>query len=157
MANRCYCLILIHLVILVGVFTSIASCQDTEDDAAWSLPKYNRGCNSLMSGLHEEWAKADGEKTFEVGIRMFWALLLDPNAFYTEFATDSTLYERFTSNIHTLVFWNANDTTTSQLERLRVVAIERLTEESYWIDSTNQKRHDDLIALLRKVVVTHVD
>jgi hypothetical protein len=149
--------ILYGLMIVALLCCSSASCQDAEMDTAWSYPHYDEGCRSLMKGLHAEWIKADGEGAFEVGRLLFWALLLDPNAFYKELSPDTTYFQRFVDEVDVLVFRNFNDTTTAHLERLRIVAIDRLTEKTYGVSENYQPLHKELIETLRLVKVTYVD
>jgi hypothetical protein len=110
-----------------------------------------------MKALNQEWSKADGELAFVIARKMVWALLLNPDAFYEEFSPDTANYARFTEDLDDLVFWNPVDTTTGYLERLRIVTIERLSEQTYSISEKNRHLHENMIDKLRHVEVTHVD
>ncbi|MDH4158272.1 MAG: hypothetical protein OEW00_13460 [candidate division Zixibacteria bacterium] len=146
------------LLILVGLLgCASGDCQVSRDDSGWPVPVYDEGCRSLMKALHQEWSRADGEFAFDIARRMIWALLLDPNAFYTEFSPDTVYYERFAKDLASLVFWNPNDTTTADLENLRIVAIHRLVEQTYSIEDRHLRLHEEMIENLRKVKVTHID
>jgi len=145
------------LVILAVILCTSASCQVSRDDSGLPVPIYDKGCHSLMKALHQEWSRTDGERTFVIARRMIWALLLDPNAFYAEFTPDTARYEFFSKRLDKLVFWNPNDTTTADLENLRVVAIYRLDEQTYSIEDRYLRLHEEMIEKLRKVKVTYVD
>ena len=110
-----------------------------------------------MNALHQEWLKTDGELTFNIGRKLFWALLLDPNAFYVEFSYDTINYERFAQDLNKLVFWNPNDTTISHLKRLRLIAIDRLTEQTYSIDSNYIGLHEEMIEIIKQIKPTFID
>ena len=145
------------LVIVFAVHCMSANCQDSRDDSGIPLPIYDEGCNSLMKALHQEWVKSDGEKTFVVAGKLIWALLLNPNAFYAEFSPDSVHYRHFSDGLDALVFRNFNDTTTAHLERQRVVAIERLVDQTYSVEAKYLHLHEEMIAALTRVKVSHVD
>jgi len=132
-------------------------CAGHKDDSGWPLPIFDQGCKALMNSLHQEWKRTDGELTFVVARKMIWAMLLDPNSFYAEFVPDTINYERFSGDIDNLVFWNPNDTTTAELERLRMVAIDRLVFQTYSIDSCYMPLHEEMITRLRELKVSHVD
>jgi hypothetical protein len=132
-------------------------CNNSLDDSGWALPKYDEGCSCLMNLLHQEWSGTDGELTFIVARKMIWALLLNPNAFYKEFSPDTTNYQRFVKDIDKLVFWNPTDTATSYLENLRIISIERLTEQTYSINDEYLQLHQALIDNIKNLKVTHVD
>ncbi len=146
------------LAIFGVIFSASAICQDSKDDGGWPLPIYDEGCRSLMKALHQEWLETDGELTFIVAKKMIWALLLNPNAFYREFASDTINYKRFSEDLDVLVFWNMNDTTTLPLlVNLRLVAIDRLIDQTYSIDEEYQQLHEEMIANIRKARITHLD
>jgi len=110
-----------------------------------------------MKALHQEWSRTDGELTFVVARKLLWGMLQDPNAFYSEFSTDTVNYERFAEDLDKLVFWNPNDTSTVHLERLRIVAIDRLVEQTYAIDSSYMQLHRKMLKNLRHAKPTHVE
>ena len=143
-------------VVLVAALCNTPYCQHNTDDPEWSLPVYEEGCGALMKALHEEWVGADGALVINVVRKLFWALLLDPNAFYEEFSPDTVYYGRFSDKLEAKVFWNPNDTTTAHLERLRVVAIERLVDQTYTIETKHLHHHEEMIEALRRVKVSHV-
>ncbi len=143
-------------VVLVAALCNTPYSQHNTDDPEWSLPVYEEGCGALMKALHEEWIAADGELTFDVARKLFWALLLDPDAYYAEFSSDTVYYHRFSRRMDALVFWNPNDTTTAYLERLRIVAIERLVDQAYTIETKHMHLHEEMIEALRRVKVSHV-
>jgi len=145
------------LAVLVIVSCTSANCQESKDNSKWSYAVYEEGCRSLMNALHEEWIKADGANVFEVGELVFWALLLNPNAFYKEFASDTVNYKRFFEDLDVLVFWNMNDSATVPLENLRTVAIDRLIDMGFSIDAEYLQLHEEMIANLRKLKVSYVD
>lgn len=150
--------LLIFYLLPIAIIINISSnCASHKDDSGWPLPFFEKGCNILMNSLHQEWKRTDGELTFIVARKMIWAMLLDPNSFYAEFSPDTTNYERFSTRIDKLVFWNPNDTTTAQLERLRMVAIDRLMDQTYLIDDCYMRLHEEMIARLRDLKVSHVD
>lgn len=146
-----------YLILIFASLCFSASCQNLESDKSWGLPILEEGNISLMTALHQEWSKTDGEITFIIARQLFWALLLNPNAFYKELSVDTVNYKRFIDDIDVLVFWNPNDTTTAQYERLRIVAIERLVDQTYSIDGNHRQLHEEMIQTLQKVKVSHVD
>jgi len=112
---------LVIVILSIGI-SNISMAQD-EADTPWSYPHYESGVQSLKKGLHAEWRTSDGEKTFEIAHKMIWALLLDPNEFYTEFTSDTAGYRHFAKDLDALVFWNPNDSTTAHLINLKQLAI----------------------------------
>ncbi len=143
--------------ILLFIFSIPVNCQDSNNGLEWASSNYYEGCRSLMNALHQEWLKTDGELTFNIGRKLFWALLLDPNAFYVEFSYDTINYERFAQDLNKLVFWNPNDTTISHLKRLRLIAIDRLTEQTYSIDSNYIGLHEEMIEIIKQIKPTFID
>jgi len=148
---------LCYLLAISIIFCSTASCQNSKDDSGWPVPIYDEGCRSLMKAMHQEWSKTDGELTIVFGKKLIWALLLNPNAFYMEFSPDTIDYKRFLNSLENTVFWNPNDTAISHLERLRLVAIDRLTEQTYSIDSSYIGLHEELINKIKQVEPSFVD
>ncbi|MEZ5357272.1 MAG: hypothetical protein R3F48_00485 [Candidatus Zixiibacteriota bacterium] len=159
MSNKKYqrSLVAFCFVFLLAIFTIPINCQNSRDDSGLSVPIYDDGCKYLMKAMHQEWSKADGELDIVFCKKMIWAVLLDPNAFYREFSADSVQYERFLNCIMYNAFRNYNDTTTSQLEKLRLVAIGRLQEQTYSIDSNYIRFHEELIDKIRHVIPDFVD
>ena len=148
----------LKLAMVAATLLSVTSyCQSSKEDSGIPLPYFRAGCSELMAGLHKEWSLSDGEAAFVVARKMMWAMLLDPNSFYQEFSPDTIYYNRFASNLYGLVFWNPVDSSTEHLENLRVVAIERLEEQSYAIDEKFLDVHQEMIETLRNLRVTHVD
>ena len=145
------------LILLLTIFSVSGNCQYSKDDSGLPVPIYDEGCRSLMSAMHQEWSMTDGELTIVFGKKLIWGLLLNPNAFYAEFSPDTVNYERFLRNVDNIVFWNPNDTVTSHLERLRLVAIDRLQEQTYSIDSNYIGLHEELIDKIEQVEPTFVD
>jgi len=145
------------LAIFAVIFCVSALCQDSKNICGWPLPIYDDGCRALMKAFHQEWLKADGELTLVFGEEMIWALLLNPNAFYKEFASDTVNYKRFFEDLDVLVFWNMNDSATVPLENLRTVAIDRLIDMGFSIDAEYLQLHEEMIANLRKLKVSYVD
>ena len=88
---------------------------------------------------------------------MFWAALLDPNAFYVEFSTDSAGWEQFVGDLDKLVFWNPNDTVTASLIALKSVALDRLEACSLLVADRNKAMHEELVDRVRSAIVSHVD
>jgi len=131
--------------------------QGTEEVKECSMPDYERGCSFLMKGLHKQWIRRDGMLSFCAGEKMFWALMLDANAFYKEFSEDTANYTNFIDGLDKWTFWNFGDTTTAQLERLRIVSIERLMDLTYSVDSIYLPLHEDMIERLKQVKVGFVD
>ncbi|MFH2047949.1 MAG: hypothetical protein ABIJ12_00750 [bacterium] len=144
-------------LILLVVFFLPVNCQDSQNDSGWHFPIYDEGCKSLMQAMRQEWSKTDGELTIVFGKKLIWALLLNPNAFYAEFSPDTANYNRFLRNVDNVVFWNPKDTTTSHLERLRLVTLDRLQEQTYSIDSNYVRLHEELIDRIKQVRPTFVD
>ena len=144
------------LVIVIAVLCVSANGQEWKDDPEWWSPAYEEGCSVLMKALHQELVKTDGIAIHYVEDKLFWALLLHPNAFYEELSPDSALYERFIDALH-FVFWNFNDTTTAHLERLRTVAMARLVDQAYSVETKYLHLHEEMIEALRRVKVGHVD
>jgi len=149
--------VLYMFIIFVAAFSVTGNCQNPKSDSGWPLPIYEEGCKSLMNAMHKEWAKTDGALTIVFGKKLIWALLLNPNAFYEEFSSDTVNYKRFTKSMENTIFWNPNDTTIAHLERFKVVALERLIDQSYLIDSIHIDRHQELIERLRNVKVRFID
>jgi len=145
------------LLIVFAVLCVAARCQDSRDDSGWQLPKYDKGCESLMKVVHQEWLQTDGELTIVFGKKLIWALLLEPNAFYQEMSQDTVSYKRFLESVENTVFRNFSDTTTSHLERLRLVAVDRLLDQTYSIDSNYIELHEDLIEKFKHIEPTFVD
>ena len=110
-----------------------------------------------MESLHQEWNRRDGWLGFEVARKMIWAMLLDPDAFYTEFVPDSSGFHHFKNDIDALVFWNPDDSTTSHLESLRLAAIERLQKASRWIDDQYLDENTQMLEVLERVRVRYID
>jgi len=149
--------LVVSLLLLLAMSSVPVNCQHSKDDSGLPVPIYDEGCKSLMKAMHQEWSKADGELGIVFGYKLFWALLLNPNAFYEELSADSISYERFLERVEYTVFWNPNDTTTSHLERLRLVAIDRLQDQTYSIDSNYIGLHKELIDLIERIEPTFVD
>jgi len=110
-----------------------------------------------MKVVHQEWLQTDGELTIVFGKKLIWALLLEPNAFYQEMSQDTVSYKRFLESVENTVFRNFSDTTTSHLERLRLVAVDRLLDQTYSIDSNYIELHEDLIEKFKHIEPTFVD
>lgn len=131
--------------------------QSVEDDTPWKLAHYDKGIKELNKQLHIEWKRADGELTFEIADKMFWAMLLEPDAFYTEMAPDTSSLAFFETDIDKLIFWNPNDTSTAELKRLKVVAVERLKSMTYSVSDANRQIHQSMIKAIESARVTAVD
>ncbi len=145
-------------VLLLGLVAVVPThAGESQDDSDLSDNQYDEGCRAMMHGLHEEWLSSDGEMAFVVAHRMMWALLLDPNAFYTEFAVDTTHLDYFIDHIDNLIFWNPVDTAITELERFRQVALDRLESTSDRIDPKYDDLNKELIDRIRRAKVTGVD
>ena len=144
-------------VMLLTFGTSVTCIAQDEDDTPWPYPFYDRGVQSLMKGLHEEWRQSDGETTFEIANKLIWALLLDPNELYAEFSSDTIGFRYFAERIDGLVFTNHNDTTTMDLENLKKVSIWRLENMTYDVEPKYLTIHQEMIESLKRVKVSFVD
>ncbi len=147
-------------ILVLSVFALLpmsGRSQDSRDDSGLPLPVYDDGCKFLMKAVHQEWSRADGELSIVLCKKLIWVILLNPNAFYTEFAADSVQYDRFLECVKYNLFRNYSDTTTSHLERLRLVALDRLQEQTYSIDSSYVRLHEELIDKIKHVKPTFVD
>ena len=148
--------VLAVLVIFAALHSVSAYGQEWKDDPEWWSAAYEDACSVLMRALHQEQDKKDGFAVHYVEDKLFWALLLHPNSFYEELSPDSVQYEEFIDDLH-FVFWNFNDTTTAHLERLRIVAMERLVDQTYLVETKYLHLHGEMIEALRRVKVGHVD
>ena len=145
------------IALMFLTFGTSVTCIAQDDEAEWSYPIYEKGARSLMNSLHEQWRLRDGAATFEIADILFWALLLDPNAFYVEFSRDSLGYQRFADRLDALVFTNLNDTTTGDLENLRKTSIWRLEEMTFDIELEYVTIHQEMIESLKRVKVSFID
>lgn len=142
-----------YMITIFLNFTFSASCQDLEKENTKPLlyQHCDQAVSTLMKELHQMWIETDGEAVLVIGENVFWALLLDPAIFYNEFSDDTIHYQRFKDGLDYVAFTNWRDTTTDGLERLRIVAIDRLVDLTYLIDTNHLKIHEEMIERLRQV------
>lgn len=144
-------------LLLFAALPMPVSCQHSQDDSGLPVPIYDDGCRALMKAVHQEWSRSDGELSIVLCKKLIWVVLLNPNAFYREFSVDSVQYDRFLECVEYNLFRNYSDTATSHLERLRLVALDRLQEQTYSIDSNYLQLHEELIDKIKQVEPTFVD
>lgn len=149
--------LLCYLIVISSVFCFSANSQDLEKELLKAFPEYEKACNSYMKELHQLWIEADGFGTLILEQKLFWALLLEPEYFYDEFSDDTYSFNRFKDHLDGFVFTDFKDRTTVNMERLQLVAIDRLVDLTYSIDSSHIQIHKEMIERLRQVKVSFVD
>jgi len=148
------CLICSFLALTMFLSDTLSS-TDLPHDSEFDSSQYDSNVRKLIAGLHEDWNNRDGYIFLVIGKRLFWCLMLDPDAFYSEFASDSIGYQEYLGELDKSVFWNVNDTSIVVQERRRVAAIDRLME--VYVDSSLVKLHSAMLKRLEEIVPSAAD